>query len=149
ERVGIAARLLETSRPTRVCTTILDSSRHSATELVPEAEPLTAEELAAFRAAYAEEARTAGVVVLIGSLPPGTPAGFYRDLLAQTPGRAILDARGDELLQALAAKPFLIKPNRAEVSRTFGRELEDDQALFDAMRQLNEAGAEWVVVTDG
>jgi len=39
--------------------------------------------------------------------------------------------------------------NRAEVSRTRGRELKDDQALFDAMRELNEVGAEWVVVTDG
>jgi 1-phosphofructokinase family hexose kinase len=149
EGVDIAARLLETSRPTRVCTTILDSIRHTATELVPETEPLSAEELEAFRAAYTEEAKTAEVVVLIGSLPPGTPVGFYRDLLAHTPGRAILDARGAELLQALQGKPFLIKPNRAEVSRTFGRELEDDQSLQDAMRQLNEAGAEWVVVTDG
>jgi fructose-1-phosphate kinase PfkB-like protein len=140
---------VETARPTRVCTTVLDTSRHTATELVPEAGPLTGEELDAIRAAYIEEARTAALVVLIGSLPPGTPAGLYRDLLGQTPGRLILDARGPELLQALAGKPFLVKPNRAETSRTLGRELEDDQALFHAMRELNEAGAEWVVVTDG
>ncbi len=119
-RVGIAARWVETDRPTRVCTTILDTQRHTATELVPEAEPLTEEELDTFLAAYAEEAKTAAVVVLIGSLPPGTPASLYRDLLARTPGRTVLDARGQELLLALASKPFLIKPNRAEVSRTLG-----------------------------
>jgi len=148
-RVGIEARWVETTRPTRVCTTILDTSRHTATELVPEADPLTDKELDTFLAAYAEEAKTATVVVLIGSLPPGTPARLYGDLLAHTPGRVILDARGQELLQVLPSKPFLVKPNRSEVNRTLDRELKDDQALFDAMRELNEAGAEWVVVTDG
>jgi 1-phosphofructokinase family hexose kinase len=149
ERLGIAARWVETSQATRVCTTILDTSRHTATELVPEAESLSQEELDAFLVAYADEAKSAAIAVLIGSLPPGTPAGFYRDLLAHTPGRVILDARGPELLQALASKPFLIKPNRAEVSRTLGRKLEADQDLFNAMHELNEAGTEWVVVTDG
>ncbi len=148
-QLDIEARWVETARPTRVCTTILDASRHTATELVPEAEALSQEELDAFRDAYADEARTAALVVLIGSLPPGTPAGFYRDLLALTPGRAILDVRGPELLQALAHKPFLVKPNRAEISRTLGRELADEAALFAAMRELNETGAEWVIVTDG
>ncbi|HJT78477.1 MAG TPA: PfkB family carbohydrate kinase, partial [Gemmataceae bacterium] len=36
-RLGIAARWVEGAVPTRVCTTILDGSRHAATELVPEA----------------------------------------------------------------------------------------------------------------
>lgn len=148
-RLGIAARWVETSRPTRVCTTILDTSRHTATELVPEAEPLLDEERDAFLAAYVEEARTPEVVLLIGSLPPGTTVDFYRSLLSHTPGRSILDIRGPELLQALSSKPFLVKPNRDELGRTLGRELEDDRALFSAMRELNEAGAEWVVVTDG
>jgi len=41
EQLGIAARWVEASRPTRVCTTILDTGRQAAaTELVPEAESL-------------------------------------------------------------------------------------------------------------
>jgi 1-phosphofructokinase family hexose kinase len=148
-RLGVPARWVEAARPTRVCTTLLDSGSHTATELVPEADPLSAEELDAFRAAHAEEAANAAVTILIGSLPPGAPAGFYRDLIARTPGRVVLDARGPELLQALPARPFLIKPNRDELRRTLGRELSDDRALSEALHQLNEAGAEWVVVTDG
>jgi len=139
----------EPSRPTRVCTTLLDTSRRTVTELVPEAEPFRAEELEAFLAAYAEEAAHATVVVLIGSLPPGTPASFYRDSLALASGRIVLDARGQELLQALSLKPFLVKPNRDELRRTLGRELDEDRELFTAIRELNEAGAEWAVVTDG
>jgi 1-phosphofructokinase family hexose kinase len=148
-RLGIAARWVEGSVPTRVCTTILDGARHAATELVPEAGEVSAAERATFLTAYAEEATAAAVVVLIGSLPLGTPADYYRALLARTPGRAVLDARGPELLEALAARPFLVKPNREELGRTLGRALRDDADLLDAMREVNRRGAEWVVITDG
>lgn len=147
--LAIAARWIEGSTPTRVCTTLLDRSRRQATELVPNAAQATAEELEAFRAAYAEEAATAAVVVLIGSLPVGTPAGYYRDLLTRTPCPVVLDARGPELLEALHARPFLVKPNRSELQQTLGHELQGDAELFEALREINERGAEWVVVTDG
>jgi 1-phosphofructokinase family hexose kinase len=148
-RLGIAARWVQTATPTRVCTTILDLARHPATELVPNAGPLTDSERAAFVEAYTHEAAGAAVVVLIGSLPVGTPAGLYRDLLARTPGRAVLDARGPELLEALAARPFLVKPNRGELGQTLGRDLPDDRNLFGAMEELTGRGAGWVLVTDG
>ena len=111
-RLGIPARWIDVVTPTRVCTTLLDSAGHTATELVPNAGPVSDAERNAFLAAYAEEAAAAEAVVLIGSLPEGTPSGLYRDLLARTPGRAVLDARGPELLEALPGKPFLVKPNR-------------------------------------
>jgi tagatose 6-phosphate kinase len=139
--LGIAARWIEGNTPTRICTTLLDRSRRQATELVPNAASAAADELDRFHAAYAEEATAAAVVVLIGSLPVGTPPGYYRDLAMRTPGRVILDARGPELLEALSARPFLVKPNR--------RELRDEAELFDALGEINERGAEWVVVTDG
>lgn len=147
--LGIPARWVKGTTPTRVCSTLLDRSRRHATELVPNAAQATAEELEQFRAAFAEEAATAAVVVLIGSLPVGTPSGYYRDLLTLTPCPVVLDARGPELLEALHARPFLVKPNRSELQQTLGRDLRDDGELFDAMREINERGAEWVVVTDG
>jgi 1-phosphofructokinase family hexose kinase len=147
--LGISARWIEGSTPTRICTTLLDRSRRHATELVPNAAEATADELDRFRDAYAEEAATAAVVTLIGSLPVGTPSDYYRDLLTRTPGKVILDARGPELLEALVARPFLVKPNRGELQQTLGRQLHDDAELFDALAEINERGAEWVVVTDG
>lgn len=148
-RLGIAARWVEGTVPTRVCTTILDRARRTATELVPGAAEISPAERDAFQAAYEEEARQAAVVILIGSLPAGTPAGFYRDLQARTPGKAVIDARGPELLEALACKPLLVKPNREELGRTLGRELGNDEDLFEALREVNRRGAEWVLVTDG
>jgi 1-phosphofructokinase family hexose kinase len=149
EFLGIAARWVDVAAPTRVCTTIVEADRHTATELVPNAGPVSAAECSAFLDAFGEEAAAASVVILIGSLPVGAPPRTYRDLLARTRGKAVLDARGPELLDALHEKPFLIKPNRGELQQTIGRALDSDRDLFDAMRAMNERGAEWVVITDG
>jgi 1-phosphofructokinase family hexose kinase len=149
-RLGIPARWVEVARPTRVCTTVLEADRRTATELVPDAGEISESERAAFLAAYAEEAAAAAVVVLIGSLPVGTPADFYRELVGRTPGKVVLDARGPELLDAVgAAGPFLIKPNRGELQSTLGRSLAGDEDVFGGMREMNGRGAEWVVITDG
>lgn len=147
--LGITARCIESTTPTRICTTLLETGAQTATELVPNAADLDDAGREAFRAAYAEDAASAVVVILIGSLPAGTPPGFYRELIARTPGKVLLDARGPELLDALPARPFLVKPNRDELQRTLGRDLRDDRALFDGLREINERGAEWVVITDG
>jgi len=147
--LGFNAQWIPSANPTRVCTTILDSAQSTTTELVENTAPATAEELAAFQAAYAVDAMKADVVVLSGSLPAGTPPTLYRDLLQATRGKAVLDFRGPELLAALECRPFLVKPNREELGRTFGTKLETEQQLLDAMRRLNHSGAEWVVVTHG
>ena len=101
EVAGYNARWIETAVATRVCTTLLDTATSTTTELVENSAAMTPDELAAFHNAYAVEAAHAEMVVLSGSLPQGTPADFYRRLLEQTPGRAVLDVRGPELLAAL------------------------------------------------
>lgn len=141
--LGLDARWIDASSPTRTCTTVLAEGR--TTELVENAGPVTAEELEAFRTACRDT--EAGTVVLTGSLPRGTPETFYRDALDGR--RTILDARGPELLHALAKRPFLVKPNRRELEETLGRALGDGKAVRAAMAEIRERGAEWVVVTDG
>lgn len=66
---------------------------------------------------------TGRVLVLSGSLPPGTPADTYRRLvgLGRAAGRTVLlDAEGEPLLAALEAGPHLVKPNADELARTTG-----------------------------
>jgi 1-phosphofructokinase family hexose kinase len=145
--VGVEVRGVPAAAETRVCTTLLEEGR--ATELVENMGAVSPAELGAFAAAFAEEAAGAGVAALSGSLPEGAPATFYRDLAAKARGSVVLDARGPELLEALAARPFLVKPNRRELGETLGRELPDDRALEAAMAEILERGARWIVVTDG
>jgi 1-phosphofructokinase family hexose kinase len=146
---NIPARWIESQTPTRTCTTILDGQTHQTTELVENSAPIAEEDLQLFRGAFQEEAARAEWVVLSGSLPVGVPATLYRELMRDCPGKVILDVRGTELSQALTERPFLVKPNRAELARTVGRDLSTEEETLDAMRELNSQGAQWVVVTHG
>jgi 1-phosphofructokinase family hexose kinase len=148
-RLGLSARLEEISTPTRVCTTLLEGVNRTTTELVENSQPLTSQEEEGFLAVFAEEAARVAIVILTGSLPEGLSKDFYHRLLKTYRGKAILDIRGPELLSALDDRPLLVKPNREELSRTLGRDLRQDADLFEAMRELNRRGAEWVVISDG
>ena len=149
DSLGIPRRWVLTQADTRVCTTILDRASGTMTELVENGRPVTPDELDQFRRAYAEEAARARVAVIIGSLPAGVPASFYRELLQRTPCPAVLDFRGEGLLSVLDLKPLVVKPNREELTQTAGHPLDTDAALHEAMRSLNRRGAQWVVVTQG
>jgi tagatose 6-phosphate kinase len=147
--LGTSCRWIETAAPTRTCTTILDRQTGTTTELVENAGPLSASELAEFRAAFKEEAAKANFLVLTGSLPAGTPPTIFCELLADVRCPALLDIRGPELLLALEHRPLVVKPNRDELGATVGRPLTRDEDLHGAMAELNDFGAKWVVVTAG
>lgn len=148
-REQLEAQWVSTSTPTRTCTTLLEAATGVVTELVENARPIDRETLDRFCAAYREEVRSASIVVLTGSLPPGAPFQLYAELLGITAARAVLDVRGPDLLAALAMKPLLVKPNREELAQTLGRPLNDDRELQAAIGELHDRGAEWVLVTQG
>ena len=149
ESLGLDYRRIETARPTRVCNTLINRGGRSPTEIVEDAESLASAELDAFVAAYAEAVAGAALAIVTGSLPKGTSSSIYRDLLGRTPCPVILDARGPELLAALEKRPLVVKPNRPELCQTVGRRLDSDGEVIEAMRDLAERGARWVVVSDG
>ena len=132
---------IEVASPTRVCTTLLDESTGETTELVEEAAPLSAAEIARFESLCAEHLAAARVAVFTGSIPAGTPPDIYARLLAKTEASAILDIRGPELELALACRPLVVKPNRHELEGIVGRKIDGDAELCEAMARLNETGA--------
>jgi len=92
------------------------------------------------------------VLVLTGSLPAGVPDTVYRDLvaLARRSGvPAILDADGEPMRRAMAARPTVIKPNQGEAERLLGRRLASPDAVVDGARELLGRGPEIVVVSCG
>lgn len=147
--LGIAHEWIWTQHPTRMCTTILNRLNRTTTELVENAQPVGPEEITHFFDAYEKAVPLARMVILSGSLPPDAPKTFYRDLIRRTPVPVILDASGLELLEALPSRPFCVKPNREELSRTIGRPLKSDGDLHRAMQEICRLGAEWVLVSQG
>jgi tagatose 6-phosphate kinase len=149
EALGVTRRWVRTRSPTRICTTAIDDSTGLATELVENAGPITDNELAEFDAFFARLASRASAVVLTGSLPAGAPRDFFRRLLQHASCPAVLDIRGPELLAALEARPFLVKPNREELCATLGKPIHDDEQLQYAIVELQRRGAQAVLVTAG
>ncbi len=140
---------IESSSPTRVCTTVIDSAGGAATELVENAGELNEAEWRAFEAACRDTALPSDLVLMMGSIPRGVPSGIYREILQGIAARAVLDLCGEELLEAVKAEPFLVKPNHGELERTLGRELRGQADVLSAMMGINDLGATWVVVTAG
>ncbi|WP_030482377.1 1-phosphofructokinase family hexose kinase [Nocardioides aequoreus] len=98
-------------------------------------------------------------VVLAGSVPPGTPADWYADLVGElraTPPRVAVDT-SDAPLRALVdglpgSAPHLIKPNGEELATVTGstRRVDSDPvAAAEVARELVASGIERVLVTLG
>jgi 1-phosphofructokinase len=90
--------------------------------------------------------------VLAGSLPPGTPVEFYRDLtrILKLQGRKVaLDTSGEALKLALEASPDLIKPNIHELEEMTKQTLDGLESIASAARELLGRGIETVAVSMG
>ena len=149
QAMKIPVRWVKSRIPTRVCTTILDETTKTTTELVENSNSIPPEELNLFFDAFVEEAVSPQVVVLSGSLPAGAPPEFYHRILEKTSAKAVLDIQGKELEAALQMRPYVVKPNREELARTVGRDIDSEHDLVAAMSELRDRGAEWVVVSQG
>lgn len=91
-------------------------------------------------------------LVLAGSIPSSLPKDTYRSIMERLAGRGIrfvVDAEGALLTETLPFRPFLIKPNRAELEGIMGRELPTDTDLEEAAAELQRRGAMNVLVSLG
>ncbi|KQS63956.1 1-phosphofructokinase family hexose kinase [Modestobacter sp. Leaf380] len=115
---------------------------------------------AALLAAVVEHAATASWVALCGSLPPGTPVGWYADLVRavrSTGARIAVDTSEGPLLALLAAgpdaAPDLLKPNTEELAQLAGVDeatvVADPDAALAAVATLHERGVGAVLLTLG
>ena len=96
--------------------------------------------------------RSGDLLVLSGSTARGLPKTVYADVLRAVAGRGVrtvVDADGELLWNALPESPFLVKPNREELSALLGRPLTTDADVLDGARELQRRGAQNVLVSLG
>lgn len=149
--LGIAADFIQVSAPTRQCITVIDETTGMHTELVEESRAV---EPAAYDALMANIQRQANVraAIMSGTITPGGPVDFYARCIQwanQAGAITAVDAQGALLMEALKARPGLVKPNRHELAATIGQPLDSEAQLCSAMRTLAELGAQRVVITAG
>ena len=152
EAQGIELEFLKVATRTRQCTTLLDSSTGTHTELVEESQPVASADYEDLMRVIQRRVEGCRAVVMSGTITPGGPLDLYYHgiRIARDAGAIpVVDAQGAALIEALRAKPGLVKPNRLELAATVGRELKDEADVMSGMRELCERGAQRVVVTAG
>lgn len=113
---------------------------------------VTLEELDALEDRILSRAERGDLWVFSGRLPLGAPLDTYARLihLVQSRGaRAFLDASGKAFALGVAARPYLIKPNRLEAGELLGRPIESTSDAVVAIRELWGRGIKAVALTRG
>jgi 1-phosphofructokinase family hexose kinase len=117
---GIVTHVVRAAGETRTCLSVLDRATGALTELYETGLALDAAGWGAVEAALRLEVADdpSGVLVaLSGSLPPGAPDDGYARLVAiagSAGARAAVDSDRRALVEALAARPWLVKVNARE-----------------------------------
>lgn len=91
-------------------------------------------------------------LVLAGSVPASLPDDLYSKILEELSGKNInivVDTTGNQLLNVLKYKPFLIKPNHHELGEIFGQEMDTTEKITEYAKKLQEMGAVNVLVSRG
>jgi tagatose 6-phosphate kinase len=94
----------------------------------------------------------AQMIVIAGSLPPGTPEESLKRL-CQAANRhrvpVVLDAKGAAMRAAQNQHPLVAKLNQAELGQTLDRQITSDEEAIAGAIELRALGARHVVVTLG
>jgi tagatose 6-phosphate kinase len=149
---GIRDAFVTVEGESRLCLKVLDTTARTQTEVNESGPVVSAEAQATFRERYRMILGEAAAVTLCGSLPPGVPPDFFRELIgmAKEHGvRTALDTSGEALRLAVEAKPDIVKPNAREVSELLGREIETVGEAAQAGRDLLRMGVQLAAITVG
>lgn len=154
-RRGIADHFVRVPGRTRMGIKIVDDRMGETTDInFPGLSP-SPEDFAELReriVGLVDSGESDGWFVLSGSVPAGAPDGVYAELIDRIRrrfGRVILDTSGRPLREALASRPYIIKPNVEELGELVGRTLETIADVRAAGESLLGVGTGLVVVSMG
>lgn len=150
EREGVRLHAVPVPGSVRRNLKIVDAGDHSVTEFNERGAEADAAALERLMETLAEQAAGSRYIALCGSLPPGCAEDTYKTIIKTMPDkRWVVDTSGNALRRALEAKPFLIKPNLAELEELAGEALTTPDAVKHAAEKLCDAGAEYTAVSLG
>ena len=89
-------------------------------------------------------------LVLSGSVPKTLPSDMYQQVLSRLQGRnvrVVVDAERNLLTKVLQYKPWLIKPNKSELSDIFNVKLNNNEEVVEYAKKLQGLGAQNVLIS--
>jgi 1-phosphofructokinase len=149
---GIQTDFLRVAGDTRMNLKILDPVTGHETEINAAGAPLAPDAVPALLDKLRALAPRCAAMIFSGSLPPGAPADLYAqaiELAAAAGVKTVLDAAGDALRHGIAAKPDLVKPNRAEAEELLGVSLGSEAELVAGAKRLVACGARIAIISLG
>jgi 1-phosphofructokinase len=148
---SVVARFVPVTGRTRSNITVSEADG-TVTKLNEPGSALGMDEVAALTAVIGSTVSAGDWVVISGSVPPEFSAEQLLALTGSLAERAVnlaIDTSGDALVASLAARPRLIKPNRAELAEVAGRSLDSISDVIDAAKGVRDRGVEIVLVSLG
>jgi 1-phosphofructokinase len=156
EALGVRARFIRVPGETRTNLKIIEQASGRLTEINgsgPEVSPARVADLETELLGVVRDV-DAAAVVFAGSLPLGVDPSVYarwtRLLADRNPDvRVVVDTSDQALEFAVAAAPFLVKPNRDEAEALTERTIEDATDAVAAAREIAGRGPESVLLSLG
>lgn len=149
---GLAHDFVKIRSESRLCIAIVDPNTGIQTEVNENGPAISPNEIADMMDKVIELLPGRQYITLCGSCPPGVPTSFYGDIIKAARSRgvkAVLDTSGEHLQEALKAKPYMVKPNVAELSQIAGREILTVEEIVRSAKSLKQFGVRITAVTMG
>ena len=149
---GIDAKWTEIKGETRTCVIIVSRETGLATVINEVGPPVSDQEWAVFEADAVAATAQSRAICVSGSLPPGVSAENYGSLIARLVSEGVevyVDAHGDALASAVAARPTAIKINGEEAGGLLGRTVATLDAAAASAAELHRNGIKQVLITLG
>lgn len=143
---------VEVAGLTRVGITVFDDAREDYTAVFEPGPELRQNEVEALVEKVRSLLPHCRGMTLCGSMPGAGFDDLYFRLIESAKDANVpvfLDSYNEPLRQGLKAHPDFLKPNRDEVLQTFGIDIREPHGMNEALRELSQAGAEWIFLTDG
>lgn len=136
----------------RICVAVKERDSRKVTEFLEAGPEISGRELAGIKAKVNTLSKKCRITVLAGSLPRGVRPEIYSELIGiikKNGGVPILDSSGKALVAGIEGRPYMVKPNRAELETLLGSKAISEAETLRAIKDLQGRGIPLVIVSLG
>ena len=151
EKLGIINEFTQICGETRNCINISDENGVSG-EILEQGPVISNEAAECFLKEFEKNIDKYDIIAVSGSLPKGLGSEFYCKMIRSAKEKnkkIIVDTGGKTLSDVIEAKPYMIKPNKYELSEYLGKEIESFSDVEDALKALKAKGIEVPLISLG